>query len=166
MARFQHTLDESVFQELVSRYLNGAFAASSAILRERTRAEDAVQEAFVRVIQARGQYKPSRPFAPWFYAIVRNVCRDIQRELERQPRAASDYVRAGGEPVSPGMTCTELLEGLSESEQEVLMLRIVEDMPFFNIAMVLDCSVEAAKKRYQRALDELRRRRGARQEKS
>ena len=47
---------------------------------------------------------------------------------------------------------------LSENDQEVLRLRLWEELSVPEIAVVLDCSKKAASKRYQRALAHLDRR--------
>ena len=42
-------------------------------------AEDASQDALIRLLERIGSYDPSRPFAPWLRALVRNCCRDVRR---------------------------------------------------------------------------------------
>lgn len=44
-----------------------------------TLAEDAVQEALIRLMRFIGRYDTSRPFAPWLRSLVRNSCRDQLR---------------------------------------------------------------------------------------
>ncbi len=49
-------------------------------------AEDAVQEALLRLVKHIGRYDPRRPFGPWLKTLVRNACKD---ELSRIGRTAS-----------------------------------------------------------------------------
>jgi RNA polymerase sigma factor (sigma-70 family) len=49
------------------------------------------------------------------------------------------------------------LRTLRPVDQEVLRLRVYEELPLADVAAVLGCSVEAAKKRSARALRRLRR---------
>ena len=56
MMRFQHHLDEAAFAQLVSAYTGPAVAVARRILNDCALAEDAVQEAFLRVIRRRDQF--------------------------------------------------------------------------------------------------------------
>jgi RNA polymerase sigma-70 factor (ECF subfamily) len=163
MARFQHDLDGKAFGRLVSFYTKPALALAGQILFDKVLAEDAVQEAFLRVVRNRDQYKPSQSFSGWFYAILRNVCIDMLRQRKRHVKAIEKIsnwsVPAGNDTQSSlGFDVQEVLGCLSASEQSVLNLRIVHDMGFSEIAAALGISKEAAKKRAQRGLRALRER--------
>jgi len=168
MARFRSRLDSAAFDHLASRFLRPATAVAQEILSDRTLAEDAVQEAFLRLIRHRDRYDPAKPFAPWFYAIVRNVSVDLLRRRARYREALDDLVArlpddAMVEPFAEtpdgpmaASGATDLLALLPRGERAVLVLRIVEGMPFREVAAALGLSVEAAKKRAQRGLRRLR----------
>ncbi|MFO7900555.1 MAG: sigma-70 family RNA polymerase sigma factor [Planctomycetota bacterium] len=163
MARFQRHGDADAFGALVDRFLQPALGVARQMLPDHAMAEDAVQDAFLRVIRKRDQYDPARPFAAWFYTVLRNICRDKLRRRGREKRAlqaqaaVQDVVAPpppdGPEPDFPGL---RLLDRLPERERAVLRLRIVHDMPFRDIAAALGISHEAAKKRGQRGLRHLR----------
>ena len=156
MARFVETLDEEPFQELVSRYLASARAVASTVLRDRTEAEDVVQETFLRIIRSRHQYALNRVFAPWFYTILRNVCRDVQRKRKLQGQFLREHALPVKDPPVPGGGYWDLVDKLPLPQQRVLQLKIGQDLTFKEIALALGCTVEAAKKRAQRALERLR----------
>jgi RNA polymerase sigma-70 factor, ECF subfamily len=147
-------------EELVDRYSGAALAVAMRLLYDQQAAEDAVQDAFVKVVRNRGRYTAGRPFAPWFFSILRNVCLDELRRLKKRNAvhsllslfAETETVEHGA-PVSLG-----LLGQLGPKEREVLYYRIVVGMSFEEAASAAGCSVEAAKKRSQRGLAELRRR--------
>lgn len=157
MARFVETLDEEPFQELVSRYLDSARAVASAVLRDRTEAEDAVQETFLRVVRSRRRYAANRAFASWFYTILRNICRDIQRKRRCQKQFLREQPLPIGQTRQPEGEYWGLVDELPLPQQEVLQLKIRDGLAFREIAVVLGCTVEAAKKRAQRALERLRK---------
>ena len=59
-------------------------------------AEDAVQDALLRLVRGIGQYDPARPFPPWLRTLVRNASRD---QLRRRGRLADrESVITGMEP--------------------------------------------------------------------
>ena len=53
MARYQSRLDGAAFEEIVARFLAPALAVARQILTDRALAEDAVQEAFLRLVRRR-----------------------------------------------------------------------------------------------------------------
>jgi len=166
MARFRSRLDSAAFDHLASRFLRPATAVARQILCDRTLAEDAVQEAFLRLIRGRDQYDPAKPFAPWFYAIVRHVSVDLARRRVRYREALDDlasHAPADGPVEAPAVppdaaVAADLLGLLPRGERAVLVLRIIEGMPFREVAVALGLSEEAAKKRAQRGLRRLRER--------
>ena len=67
------------FAALVERYQRRAFGVALRILGRRQDAEDAVQQAFLRLYEARGQYDPKWRLSTWFYRILTNTCVDDLR---------------------------------------------------------------------------------------
>ncbi|MCK4959259.1 MAG: sigma-70 family RNA polymerase sigma factor [Planctomycetes bacterium] len=161
MARFQRDLDTEAFQRIVSFHTGPALGVARQILSDHILAEDAVQEAFLRVVRNRHQYEPPKPFSCWFYSILRNVCIDMLRQRKRHIKAVEKIADWSAPTVvtsdrSLRFDVRELLCTLPASEQAVLNLRIVHDMAFRDIAATISISTEAAKKRAQRALRRLR----------
>jgi len=165
MARYKRNLDTEAFDEIVSRFLGPALAVARQMLADTALAEDAVQETFLRVVRHRKQYVSSMPFSNWFYAILRNVCKDMRRRRRRQTDLMQRY--AVGEPTCVNGTDVDrsdygrLLAALPKPMRVVLTLRVVYDMSFREVAAALGISEEAAKKRAQRALRRLRKNRTA-----
>jgi RNA polymerase sigma-70 factor (ECF subfamily) len=137
--------DERMYRELVGRYVRPALAVAWEFADTLEDAEDVVQESFLRVVQALDRFDPERPFAPWFFTILRNVARnavgrrkmrfhaalaeaegeEAARDTRPTPDELADYLelqaRVDLELASlPDMqrTCFRLclLEGLSSSE--------------------------------------------------
>ena len=159
MARYQKRLDAEAFDEIVSRFLTPALAVAREVLADAALAEDAVQEAFLRIVRRYRQYDSSRPFSSWFYTILRNVCTDMLRHRARQAKVIqlAAYAKADAEqPSLDSLDSLDLLRKLPRESRTVLTLRIVHDLPFRDVAAALGISEEAAKKRAQRALRALR----------
>ena len=104
---------------------------------------------------------------PWLYAVARyevssaqrseRRLRNLRTKLDGQARALEDGPAA---VVVRNVEHEELLAALGTlrpADQEVLRLRVYEELPPAEVAAVLGCSVEAAKKRSVRALRRLRR---------
>jgi len=171
MARFRSSGSEDAFEELFRRHGAAAYRTVLSILGDTGAAEDVLQESLLRMVRARRSYRPGMPFCPWFYTIIRNVCRD---EIRRPGRGApTGSVALAGWRIAHSPDESDpcaLLERqedvrsarrafarLPDPEREVLALRIYGEVGFAEIAAVCGISTEAAKKRAYRGLARLRR---------
>src|SRR6266852_3349054 len=71
--------DEDAFRELMRLYRGRAVYLAAQVLRDRTEAEDVVQEAFLRVFRSIGKFRGDASFYSWLYRIVLNLCMDRSR---------------------------------------------------------------------------------------
>lgn len=69
----------NAFEPLVRRYQNAAFAVALSFLRDRTDAEDVVQDAFVSAYCKLSQLKDPAIFGSWLHRIVVNRCKEWSR---------------------------------------------------------------------------------------
>src|SRR3989440_12997188 len=89
--------DASAFEILYRRFSRPVFGLALRLLRDRSRAEDAVQETFAAIWRSAGSYRPDRgAAAPWLYAVARNAVVDRQRARIETPTEVPDT--ASGEP--------------------------------------------------------------------
>ncbi len=161
MVRFIGELDKSAFDQIVNMYRYKSLAVAFKILGDSALAEDVVQEAFLRVIRRRSQYDPKKSFSSWFFTILRNVAIDSIRKNRRSHETLEKYSRMQDINTSKQKDLLDIepenvLNRLPDGEREVLILRILYDMPFKDIADSLDIAANAARKRAQRGLCRLR----------
>src|SRR3954452_13322655 len=119
--------DRFAFEALYRRYVRSVYGIALRRLRDRQRAEDAVQETFTAVWRSAASYKPERgPAAPWLYAIARNAI--VDRLRARTDTLAEAPEVASGEPGPAGGAEAAFLRvprprrlgELPEKEREVL----------------------------------------------
>ena len=108
------------FEELHGRYHRAMLGLASSRLRDRGRAEDAVQEVFASVWRAAGTYRPELgPGAPWVYAVARNAITSRWRKRIEPAAEAFD------EPsLEPGPA-----EQAEQSWQSFCVHRALETLP-------------------------------------
>src|SRR6266699_216937 len=75
--------DQEAFACLVERHERMVLRTGLRLLGRLDLAQDAAQEAFLRLHRHLPRFDASRELGPWLYRIVVNVCRDLAR---RQPR--------------------------------------------------------------------------------
>ena len=159
MRRFCETLDEGVFRSLADRHYRGALRVAETMLDDGALAHDAVQETLVRVVRHRKRYDPDKPFAPWLFTILRNVCIDLKRKQARRfevHRRFAELLEWPRNNDTAEVRAAALLEMLPENDARLLNLRYVEGATAVEIAGRVGCSVEAVKKRFQRIIQRLR----------
>ena len=133
LARRTREGDRAAFERLVRRYLRPIHAVVASYLGEDADVEDAVQDTFLRVLDAMDGYDPERPFAPWLYQIARNVARNRLKALARRsqvplPEAGIEASGPGPEAAAEQAEARELLEAAIAAlpEQRRTAFRLVD----------------------------------------
>ena len=162
VARCQEELPyrTDAFELLLQRYEPIVFSTCQRYLRSTEDAEEASQDALLRVFHSIPKYRREASFKSWLYRIVSNVCathyrrRKVMREriphdldieveeLSAQPSV--DHLELRG-PLG------DALETLAVEDRHILMLRHGAEMPFEDLAEALDLKLSTAKMRLYRA---------------
>ena len=146
-------------------------ARARALLGDPGAAEDAVQETFLRAWAACRTFDPSAgpTLATWLGTIGRNVAVDMLRARAVRPRLAAeadDATEQGGTTaavdgaVDTALQRMVLLDALSQVSPEhrgVVLLAVVRDRPYADVAAALDIPVGTVKSRVHHALRGMRR---------
>src|ERR1700737_2225675 len=75
--------DVRAFAELVDMYYPRCLRFALHMLTSRSDAEEAVQDAFVRVHRALPRYREEEAFEPWLFRILANRCRTAGAKARR-----------------------------------------------------------------------------------
>jgi RNA polymerase sigma-70 factor (ECF subfamily) len=81
--------DMVAFGRLVTQYQKPAWSIAYRFLGNAAEAEDAVQEAFVKILKAAPHYKPTASFQTYLYRVVARVCMD--RTEKKHPDYVADF---------------------------------------------------------------------------
>lgn len=66
--------ERKAFEKLLLRYQKVAYNIAFRMLRNHEEAEDATQEAFIRIYKSLNTFRQESKFSTWLYRIVTNVC--------------------------------------------------------------------------------------------
>ncbi len=154
--------DRVAFELLYQRYVRSVFGLALRRLRDRQRAEDAVQETFTAVWRSAASYLPERgPAAPWLYAVARNAIVDRQRARAEPPAEAVDSPSADPGPpdqVEASFVAWQVhraLEELPDKEREVVELAYWSGLSQSEVAEFLHIPLGTVKTRTRSALARL-----------
>lgn len=157
--------DMAAFDELVRRYLRGTYRKVRRLVKAED-AEDVTQDIFLNLVKSIGKFKGRSAFATWFNKIVVNRVADFHRtnfrrmtrfKLEAQvPEVAIPPAQTGVEEVEFEKRLRDL--GLPDHYVEVLILKLVYNLGFADIASTLGMTYEASRSRYRRAIADAARR--------
>jgi RNA polymerase sigma-70 factor (ECF subfamily) len=154
--------DSSAFDELVSRYQLRLYRFAYRMLRDRSEAEDAVQEAFVRVYRALPNYRPDGFFSSWVYRITLNECR--RRIRSKKPTMPLEYAQGvvGGEDPQNAIIAGErnrqlrlAVDSLPETYRLVMIMFYFEELSVEQVSKALGLSISAVKVRLHRGRSRL-----------
>jgi RNA polymerase sigma-70 factor (ECF subfamily) len=149
--------DRDAFAALAAPRLDQMFATATLILRDRGRAEDAVQEALVRAWRDLRSLRDPARLDAWLRRLLVNACRDESRRGRRHesnirllpdhdhPAADSSGELADRDAVDRGMKL------LSTDHRAVIVHRYFLGLSLSEIADVLDIPVGTAKSRLHHA---------------
>ena len=161
--------DQDALNELVVTYQQAVFSLCYRMLRVRTEAEDAAQEAMVKAVMKLHSYDADRPFKPWILRIASNEC--IDRIRRRKDAISLDGMGEDGAwewqvGDSPNPEASFLkeeehalindkLNDLTPLDKMVISLFYWEGLAYTEISEITDLSVSAIKSRLFRARREL-----------
>jgi RNA polymerase sigma-70 factor (ECF subfamily) len=155
--------EEEVLSALVSQYAGTLYRVAFSVLRNPADAEDAVQEAFIRVLRHRDTLGEVRDQRVWLIRIVWNIVLDRKRRAKTRPETddVSELARvlpAGGLTAEQIASAAQhhahvlsCVDQLPAKEREVLMLSAFEELTSVEIAEVLGITESSVRSRLFRA---------------
>lgn len=141
---------------LVQAYRERAYGAALSLTRNYEDARDLSQEAFVRAFRAIDRFRVGRPFYPWYYRILRNLClthlerhgprRQVSLDeiVEENPAAtpsvsSSVQERIQGEQM--GRHLRTAIDQLKPEFREIISMFHFEEMSYQDIAQALEIPI-------------------------
>lgn len=171
--------ETAAFGVLVARHQRGLFNFLLRSVADRGRAEELLQDVFVRVIRSKHRYRQTAKFTTWVYKIARNITIDESRRAKFRRHASLDAKRggSGGEEgramidrlaaddvgtdaaaAAPAIRhrIADAVAELPEEQRAVFLMRQLQGMSFKEIGEVVDAPENTVKSRMRYALEKLR----------
>ncbi len=168
--------DREAFRELVETHQSRVIGTVARMLGgDPSDAQDVAQQVFVRVWKSAPRYEATAKFTTWLFTITRNLVFNESRRRKNKPTTSLDAPAGDDSPSprqfadehapSPGALLLEremqdaidaAISELPEPQRLAVVLRRHEEMPYEEIAVVLELTVPAVKSLLFRARTVLR----------
>ncbi len=170
-----------LFDRYVPRILRIVRMRIGSGLRGRMESMDVVQDVMIRAIRAFDQFeaKDEAAFLHWISKLVQNEIRDLADYHNAEKRNVGREVTASNESTDNRSVLSQIpadsmyrpsfqvrlkedvlqletaLDQLPEKQKEVIIMRQYEGMSFKDIGEKIECSEDAARMQFARAMDRL-----------
>ncbi len=151
--------DMVAFNQLVDRYKDRLMNVIGRMLSSREEAEDIVQETFVRVYQHRQSFNFQHCLSTWIYTIALNLARNELRkrkkfkfyEISEMKGSEAEFAVEMKLPSRLPQVLDTAIKELPEKYRGAFMLRDIQELPYEEVAKVLDIPLGTVKSRVNRA---------------
>ena len=153
--------NEESFETIYHETKTSVYAIILSIIKDRSLAEDVMQETYIKMIASIRQYKVGTNFRNWLLTIARNTALDYYRTRKKETLIDDIALDSIPSPVShnaiDSMIAEELLSCLSQDEREVVLLRIVDTLKFKDIAVITTKPIGTVLWLYNQAIRKMRK---------
>ncbi len=154
----------AAFAQLYDRYVHALYKYLLGKTGNAVEAEDLTSQTFLAALENLPGYRDQGNFRAWLFGIAHNKWVDFFRKSKRQvspgnhPPAsiASDFLQDVIQD-EKSRVLAGLVKNLNEREAELLRLRLVAELEFREIAVVLGKSEAAVKKSYYRLIERMKK---------
>ena len=166
------TGDHQAFRLLVERHQNAIVGTVTKMLGNTSDSEDIAQQVFIRVWKHAKRYKPDNKFTTYLYTITRNLVYNETRRRSRKKTVSTDMredeqhlQHPDDETAQPDASLLDselreaidaAIQSLPENQRLAVVLRRYDNLPYEEIAAVLNTSVPSVKSLLFRARTTLR----------
>ncbi len=178
MLAFRHG-EAPAFEILVIRHKRSLYNFLLRSVHDRARADEMLQEVFLRVVRAKDRYETSAKFTTWIFTIARNLCVDESRRqkfrktlpLESKRRGRGEdsglsildttaakqiSTEAGSEAPTIRERIADAIDRLPDDQRQVFLMRQFGGLSFKQIGEAVDAPENTVKSRMRYALEKLR----------
>ncbi len=160
--------DHDSFGVLVERFEKKLMRYGSKFLADQDDVKDLVQDVFISVYQNIRSFDLSQRFSPWIYRVAHNTFVSGIRKHSRNPLLLLDFdalvahvvyedpAEAEREQKEMRALIERGLENVSPKYREVLVLYYLEEMPYKDIADIIQVPTGTVSVRLRRAKEALR----------
>ena len=163
------------FEELIKGYKKSAYNIALRVMRNVEDAEDASQEALIKIFKNISSFNMESTFKVWMYRVVVNTCIDFKRrknvntlsidetidlgsgrEIQREIPDESNNPDALIERNYNTQLVNDAINMLEDDFKTIIILRDIKGFTYDEISQILSCNLGTVKSRLSRARKRLK----------
>ncbi len=167
--------DVDAFEDLIKDYKKIAYNIALRVLRNVEDAEDASQEALIKVYKSIQNFNMQSSFKSWMYRIVVNTCIDFKRKKNINAVSIDENIDLGGnkefqieiaddtnnpdiliEKNFNSKLISDAVGRLEDDFKTIIILRDIQGFSYSEISEMLNCNLGTVKSRLNRARKSLK----------
>lgn len=159
--------DQASFEAFIYRYHGPLLRYLERMLQDEEKAEDFVQEVFLRLIRQIQAKKIPERIRPWLYRVASNLCKDYWRSGRYHLESLAHHEMPERDDHCPSVVeiyerqeerlkVLEALNALSERERDLVILRFYQELKIKEIAQVMEMPLGTVKSALHHALIKLK----------
>lgn len=154
--------NKNALEELYRQTDSSVYGFALSILKRPHEAEDVMHDAYVRIYESAGGYRPQGKPMAWILTIVRNLSLARFRSKDSSNLSLmedwletddNDFTEASLDQI----ILSRVLRNLSDEERQIVILHSISGLKFKEIAYVLEIPLSTTISKYHRSLSKLRR---------
>lgn len=149
--------DLNGFERLYKAHSGRMKSIAFHLLADRSEAEDALQEAFLKIYRAVPAFEGDSGFLPWMYRILINCCYDAARKRQRQAESGLESEPSIPSQVPLQVALSHALARIHSGYRTVFWLFEAEGFRHSQIAAILEIPEGTSRKWLYEAKRELKR---------
>ncbi len=154
--------NKEAYKIIVNGYMKKAYYTALGFVGNLDDAADVSQEAFIRAYKSISRFDISKPFFPWYYKILKNVCLNYKRKRRALHEVPIEIVQDKVMSQSPGKESLShevwnAISKLGDDEKEIILLKYFQGLSCKEIAQELDCPIGTVMSRLYYARKQLRK---------
>jgi RNA polymerase sigma-70 factor (ECF subfamily) len=132
--------NKEAYGVIVKRYMQSAYYIALGFVHNQQDALDVSQDAFIKAFRKIKMFDTSKPFFPWFYRLMRNLCIDHLKKKQRLKEIPLDDIPVLSSEKEDRELKKALWKGIEElpfEQREVVILRYFRQLSYAEIAELI-----------------------------
>ena len=150
--------DEETFEKVYYEYENLVFYICYSITKDKHASEDLTQETFIKLLTSLDNYTETGKFKQYIMMIARNLSKNyLTRVANKQPIYSDETIYNAKDQNKSSNLIHDIKEYLTEDQAELVILKIVHNLKFKEIAEYKGMTIGKVQSDYYDAIKTLRK---------
>lgn len=151
--------DQQAFETLYHETKHAVYAMVLPIVKDRSLAEDVMQDTYIKMVQRIHQYNENYLFINWLLTIAKNTALDTlkaRKDLLVDSTDISDMFIEQRSGIEKHLEVEHYLKVLTDTEREIVLLKVVGELTHKTIAKQLSLPQGTVRYHYKTALAKMK----------